>query len=182
MENWRFIIVVIVVVLAFLFFQLKNARKKIAPNKGSYAMRVPKLIFFLGLVGIFMTVIGCIFLVTTSELSFWETLLQTSFLTVLFAIPSLWLLLSGLNHKVSFNQKEITVTNLKGKSRTIEWDAIKDADFSPMTGYLKLKTEKEQVKISQSLTGFYHFVFFLGKKTRFQPSALNIKMPEEYQN
>ena len=182
MENWRFIIVVIVVVLAFLFFQLKNARKKIVPNRGSYAMRVPKLIFYLGIIGILMTIAGCIFLITTSELSFWETFLQVAFLSVLFATPSLWLFLSGLNHKVIFNQNKITVSNLKGKSKTIEWDAIKDADFSPMTGYLKLKTETEQIKISQSLTGFYHFIYFLGKKARFQPKALNIKMPEEYQD
>lgn len=182
MENWRSIVLVLVVVLAFLFFQLKNARKKIEPSKGNYVMRVPKLFRFLGIIGCIMAIAGCIYLFGTSELSFWETLMQATFLTVLFAIPSLWLLLSGLNHKVTFNQKTIMVTNLKGKVKNIEWSDITDADFSNVTGYLKLKTVNEQVKVSQSLIGFYHFVYFLGKKTRFQPKALNIKMPEEYQD
>jgi len=85
------------------------------------------------------------------------------------------LLMYYYNHELEFDEESIVVKNWKGKVDKIKWSEIENVKFSPMWGYLKLKTKSKKLNLYQHLVGLVEFVKLMEIKTKF--TAKELKLP-----
>lgn len=71
------------------------------------------------------------------------------------AVPSILLY---RNHKVMFDDDNIEVKNMTGKSASVKWDDVADFRYDPLTGFVVITGRNgEKLKIYSSLNGIELF-------------------------
>ena len=105
-------------------------------------------------------------------------------LTIWWAVLFLFLLFGGLggacvlwyrNHQVAFTRHRLTVTDYRGKSETLRWEALTDVNYKPGWGYVYLhRAEGKPVKVSHHLVGLQSFLAMLEEQTEWRVRDLRL--------
>lgn len=172
-------IIGIAVTLTMVFLKNATGKEVKIAEDGCYKLRMNKL---YGIIGVVCVLMGLIFLISlpfmVDEINAGIVGVMTLVLAICWGsgIPCL---LYYRNHRISFDDRSIHVTDVYGKSRTIEWSQITDANFSAFSGLLVLKTENEKVKVHQHLVGLSKFMKTLENKIQWTTKELKVPIKSE---
>jgi len=88
-------------------------------------------------------------------------------------------LLLSRNHYAIINEQELIVSDQYGRDKRMQWEDIVHAKFNPMSGFVKLKSKTESVKLHWHLVGLASFVRLLKQKTDWTPESIGLPVKEE---
>ena len=107
-------------------------RMKAAEKSDINILKVPKLIFWIGLCGLLICYIIIVILFTVA---FDEVSAACSFVPFLMSFLYLWLILYSLNWRVEFNENSLTFRNMFRKKREIQYSEITKLKRIKIGGY-----------------------------------------------
>jgi len=158
----------IIILLAVL--RIKS-RKKL-PNNVTNKLGINKFYLFAG---IFFTIIGvscfCLMILNNDIKSY-----ITAFLGLaLFAGLGLPALMWYFNHKISFNDEVLEVTNSFGKTTKMKWSEITTIKYHNGIGTLQFTNSKcVKLKVHQHIKGLSNLLSMIEKKTNYSEKDFNI--------
>ncbi len=158
-----------------LAFLTKSTGKSIATDEsGKFNIKMNK---FYGIMGIISLVFGLLFLIflplTTepNDSGIWFIVILMLLIFWGAGIPCL---MYYKNHRVSFDDNLIVVTNVYGKVKEIKWSDILNIKFKVFSGLLVLTTKNEIIKVHQHLVGLSKFIEVIENKTKWTRKELKI--------
>lgn len=174
--NWETIItytIINIAVFAAIAYLARGASKNVDRNaEGQFVLRLSRLYQILGIILLAFCSIFIFAGIYYQE----KDLLLISFLMFLtIGILSLACLLWYYNHQVIFDEKTISASTWTKKITSMQWDEIESIKFSPMSGYIKIKSLDKTIKLSSHLIGLKEFIKIMEKQTKW--TAKKIKFP-----
>ncbi len=167
--------IIAIAIFATIAFLTKGAGRTVAAdNDGLYHLRMNKLYGIIGVVGLVFGLLFLIFLPLTAEK------IDSSILTgMIIALLIFWgagipCLMIYRNHIVLFDDKLIKAKNVYGRTKEIEWKDIEEIKFKPFAGVLRLKTNKEKIKVHHHLVGLSKLVEYMESNTKWNRKELKI--------
>ncbi len=174
-EKIFFYAIIGIAVSTALAFLTKSIAKSIdADERGMFKLRMNKLYGILGIISIVIGLLFLIFLLLTSEPNdsgIWGGVILTILIFWGLGIPCL---MYYRNHRVTFDDNSIVVTNVYGKVKEIKWSDISDVRFKTFAGLLVLTTTSEQIKVHQHLVGLSKFIEYIENKTKWTRKELKV--------
>lgn len=171
MENILQSVIGALLIIILLTYLKVSSLKKISPNTTN-KLRISKFYLFTG---IFITIIGLT--------SFWLMTINnntSSYITfflglVLFVALGLPSLMWYINHKVSFNDQLIKVTNSFGKTSEIKWSEITAIKYHNGIGTLQFTNSKgTKLKVHQHIKGLANLLAMIEQKTSYSQKDFKI--------
>lgn len=147
------------VVYAALYWLNKTAKTRIHPDKtGETTLRMNKLYFILGSLVSIMWIVFVAFLSTSASNDWTIFILLILIVSIVSIGPGIPCILWYLNHKVTFDNDRIHVSDIYGKMKTVLFRDIVSMNTNIFTGMLELKTQNDSVKIHQHLVGVKNLI------------------------
>tara|TARA_R110002074_G_scaffold108432_5_gene234027 strand:- start:1436 stop:1978 length:543 start_codon:yes stop_codon:yes gene_type:complete len=168
-------IVGIAVSVALSFLTKSTGDKIDADEQGAFHLKMNKLYLIAGLGGLIM---GLVFLILIPLIADNTTMVIVFIVLLILSIAwgtGIPCLMYYKNHRLTFDDLTITVTNVYGKQKQIKWEGINNMKFSPMSGLLTITNKTDEIKIHQHLVGLSSFIDSVEKKTNW--TAEKLKLP-----
>lgn len=160
-----------VVTLVMTFLNKAAGKQLMKSESGEYELRIHNLYNMIGLSAVGIGLIGIVaFLVYQEPDMIYMAIVLNIIFTPLGIVCILWY----KNHKLIFNEKEVTTVNWLGKATTIQWTAINSINFNPFSGQVILKANKTTLKAHQHLMGLSDFFTTLTLKTNLPIDGLKL--------
>jgi len=158
----------IIILLAYLRVR---SRKKISTNTTN-KLRISKFYLFAG---IFFTIIGisCFFLmILNNDIKSYIMAVLSLIILGGFGVPSLmWY----FNHKVSFNNEYLQVTNSFGKTSEMKWSEITAIKYHNGIGTLQFANSiGSKLKVHQHIKGLANLFTMIEEKTSYSEKDFKI--------
>jgi hypothetical protein len=161
--------VLIVVTFSLRYIAKTVANTPVEKVKDKKVMRYPKLLVYLGFIGILIPFALLItYFVGPDNQRTTELLIVQILLLVIFGGAGLYMILGAKRTKIEFDDNTVRLTNFLGKVTELRWSDIKSVTYSKYSMYLCIKTEVEKINIHSSM--------FIGFKL-FKEELVN-KLPE----
>lgn len=138
---------------------------------GTYLLRPNKLYYYLGLFSCSLVVIA---IAATLYFDPSQVLFAIAATVPIFGIPGGYLVFFYRNCWLEFDEEIISTGTLFGKIKRVRWDEIEDISFGKISGYIKVKSAKELLKIHFHTVGLIHFLKMIEDRTDFHPKDLNL--------
>ena len=150
----------------------KGANQNVEKRKnGDIELGMNRLYQTLGLAGVGSAVV---FIAVALFIHEKEVYIISTLMVLLFGGLGVPCLMYYKNHKVTFNDKTISVQNWKGKTNNITWTEINRIKFNPFSGYLKIYGLDKKLTIHQHLVGLKEFVKKMEEKTKWKANELKL--------
>lgn len=154
-----------IAISAALAFLTKSTGKSVATNEsGQFNLRMNKLYGILGVIGLLFGLLFLIFFPLTAGVNDSGVWIGVILMLLIFWGAGIPCLMYYRNHRVTFSENAITVTNMYGKSKEIKWSAISDIRFNAFSELLVMKSQSNQVKVHQHLVGLSKLIEFIENK------------------
>ncbi len=174
--NWETIITYIIInvaVVAALAYLTGGASKNVDRNKeGQFVLRLSWLYQILGII---LLAFCSIFIFAGIYYQEKDLLLIGFLMFLIIGILGLVCLIWYYNHQVIFDEKIISTSSWTKKITSMKWDEIESIKFSPLSGYIKIKSLDKTIKLSSHLVGLKEFIKIMEKQTKW--TAKKIKFP-----
>ncbi|HEU4470180.1 MAG TPA: hypothetical protein VFR58_03780 [Flavisolibacter sp.] len=158
-----------------LSYLSKATNKDVKENEqGQYLLRMHKLYFIVGIIALVFAgvFIASPLFVDNPDIGLYITIFC---MLLLFGGLGILSVLYFKKHYVLFDETTLKVGSPFGGVKSINWNEITKAKFSPVSGLLTLTGKAgERVKIHYHLIGFTNFVGQLEKKTGWTAEQLNL--------
>jgi hypothetical protein len=173
LEDIAKFVVIGVVITMFLKYSKKKSNKNVEIDQsGFFILKINKLYKIIGSISTGFAVVLSIVSIYLNSRQGYIVLLTMSFLLGWLGI---FILMFYYNHKFEFNDVNMRVINIYGRTKTMSWNDVKEIKFEPLKGYIYLYSEKEKLKIHQHLVGLIEFVKIMEKNTNY--TAKELKLP-----
>jgi len=160
--NQPYLLIALVIVAALLFLNQATRRRIFPDAAGRFHLRMNKLYSFGGVFGVLLGLgLSISGLMRESSLEMTGLVLIALGMTWSAGIPSL---LYYYNHRVTFDDTSITVTNAFGETTTLVWEEITSAHFNKLSNLIILHAAGRKVKIHHHLTGVANLEDMLKEK------------------
>ncbi|MCI5056209.1 MAG: folate/biopterin family MFS transporter [Flavobacteriales bacterium] len=175
METESIIMYALIGLLIPLTMKLLNrsASKKIGrTNGGAVTLRMNRFYQIGGLLAFGIGAIFTFFILTDETET--DPIPILVFIWVFCSLMALPLILWYTNHRVTFDQEQLTSWDWRGRKTSIAWKEISMVKFQAMAGYLILKGNDKTVKVHQHLVGLKCLTDMMEDKTNWKAEELGL--------
>lgn len=155
-----------------MYLFLRSTRGQAEILDGKHILRVPKFVYYFGATCMFLGSYVIVQIMLDEEEN---AILLISIFFSLFVLGGYLLILFYMNHRVEFDDKNISVTNLFKRKRSLKWSEIEEVKFSLSANSHKLRTRDAKASISIYLVGVNEFLNMMESQTRFKRQDKKMK-------
>ena len=164
-----------VAIISSLTIYINNSasRSVIKENNEQTVLRVNRLYQIMGIIGILIALVYIATAVYYHEVFMYLMAIAMVGLFGGFGVPCF---LTYQNHTLRFDDEKMVVSDWMGKIKTVYWKDIKTIRFNRFSGYIVIKNDKTQVKISQHLVGLKTFLDMMENVSSWSARRLGLPM------
>jgi hypothetical protein len=148
LEDIAKFVVIGVVITMFLKYSKKKSNKNVEIDQsGFFILRINKLYKIIGSISTGFAVVLGIVSIYLNKKEGYIVLLTMSFLSVWLGI---FILMFYYNHKFEFNDVNMRVINIYGRTKTMSWNDVKEIKFEPLKRVYLSLFRKRKIKNSST--------------------------------